>query len=38
MVTFVDEGRRISVPGWVSDINAFRRWLDADDLPEAAGI
>ncbi len=34
MVTFVEEGRRVSVPGWVTDINAFRRWLDENDLPE----
>jgi Uma2 family endonuclease len=38
MVTFVEESRRVSIPGWVTDINAFRRWLDEDDLPEEARV
>jgi Uma2 family endonuclease len=36
VVTYIEEGRRVSVPGWVTDINAFRRWLDEEDLPEEA--
>ena len=36
MVTVVDETQTVSVPGWVTDINAFRRWLDETDLPEHA--
>jgi Uma2 family endonuclease len=38
MVTVIEEDRRFSVPGWVSDINAFRRWLDDNDLPEEARV
>jgi Uma2 family endonuclease len=36
MVTVVDGGRRVSVPDWVTDINAFRRWMEDNDLPEEA--
>jgi Uma2 family endonuclease len=38
MVTFIDEGQRVSVPFWVTDIDAFRRWTDADYFPEDARI
>ena len=38
VVTVVEDDRRVSVPGWVTDINAFRRWLDEDDLPEWARV
>jgi Uma2 family endonuclease len=34
MVTFVEESRRVSVPGWVTDLDAFRRWLDDESFPE----
>jgi Uma2 family endonuclease len=34
MVTFFEESRDFSVPAWVIDINAFRRWLEDDNLPE----
>jgi Uma2 family endonuclease len=34
VVTFIDEDRRVSVPGWVRDIEAFRRWTDEPDFPE----
>jgi Uma2 family endonuclease len=34
MVTIVEDSRRLSIPGWVTDINAFRRWLEEDDFPE----
>jgi Uma2 family endonuclease len=34
-VTFcTDENQFVTVPDWVTDINAFRRWLDDDTLPE----
>jgi Uma2 family endonuclease len=34
-VTFcADEGQLVTMPDWVTDINAFRRWLDDDTLPE----
>ena len=38
MVTVLHESQRVSVPGWVTDINAFRRWADEDDFPENARI
>jgi hypothetical protein len=34
MVTVVEESRCVSVPGWVTDIDAFRRWLDDESFPE----
>jgi Uma2 family endonuclease len=36
VVTFIDERNRISVPSWVVDLESFRRWMDADDLPDDA--
>lgn len=34
-VTFcADEDQFVTVPDWVTDINAFRRWIDDDALPE----
>ncbi len=38
MVTVFEEGRRFSIPRWVTDIHAFRRWLDDNDLPEGANV
>ena len=38
MVTVLHESQRVSVPGWVTDINAFRRWTDANDFPDKARI
>jgi hypothetical protein len=38
MVTYINEGQRVSVPGWVTSIDAFRRWMDADDFPEEARV
>src|SRR5947209_6583974 len=37
MVEFVTErGQQVSVPDWVqNDLDAFRRWLDSDDIPKA---
>jgi Uma2 family endonuclease len=34
MVTIIDEGHRLSVPDWVTNLEAFRRWTDTDDFPE----
>jgi Uma2 family endonuclease len=34
MVTFVNEVDQITVPDWVTDIDAFRRWIDTDAVPE----
>ncbi len=38
MVTYIDEEHTVSVPGWVTDIEAFHRWADADDFPENVHI
>jgi Uma2 family endonuclease len=37
MVVTVIEGK-ISVPFWVNDIDAFRRWADTDDFPETGSV
>jgi Uma2 family endonuclease len=34
MVTITDEIQSISVPDWVTDLEAFRRWTDSEDFPE----
>lgn len=34
MITVIDESERVSVPNWVTDLEAFRRWTDAEDFPE----
>jgi Uma2 family endonuclease len=34
VVTFIDESRRVTVPGWVTDLESFRRWADSDEFPE----
>lgn len=33
-----DETERVSVPGWVVDIQSFRRWTDTDDFPDKGRI
>lgn len=33
-VTYVNEADQVSVPSWVSDLAAFRRWADTADFPE----
>jgi Uma2 family endonuclease len=39
MVNFVNEqGEEVRVPEWVQDLDAFRRWVDADDFPESGDI
>ena len=39
MVNFVTEmGEQVRVPEWVQDLDAFRRWMDADDFPEIGHI
>jgi hypothetical protein len=34
MVTIIDERYRVSIPSWVTDLQAFRRWVDCDDFPD----
>jgi Uma2 family endonuclease len=38
MVTFVIESDQVSVPGWVTDRESFRRWADGEDFPETGRI
>jgi hypothetical protein len=38
MITIVNETGQIDVPPWVSDLDAFRRWLDLEDLPDEGRI
>ena len=38
MTTFVYESDRVSVPSWVTTLEAFRRWADAEDFPETGEI
>src|SRR5215469_3896363 len=37
-VTYVNEADQVSVPSWVTDLESFRRWADADAFPENARI
>lgn len=34
MVTLVVESSQVSVPDWVRDLAAFRRWADSEEFPE----
>ena len=38
MVILTEEGQKVSIPNWVTDIEAFRRWVDNDEVPEKARI
>jgi len=38
VITFIDESRRVSVPGWVTDLESFRRWTDSDDFPDEGQV
>lgn len=38
MVNIITEVEQVAVPGWVQDLESFRRWLDAEDVPEKARI
>jgi Uma2 family endonuclease len=38
MVTFVVESDQVSVPEWVTDLAAFRRWADSPDFPETGRV
>ena len=37
-MTFIHEDVQVVVPNWVTSIDAFRRWVDADDFPEKGRI
>jgi Uma2 family endonuclease len=32
------ESAEVTIPDWVVDLESFRRWIDADDVPEKAHI
>ncbi|HYH66271.1 MAG TPA: Uma2 family endonuclease [Urbifossiella sp.] len=36
LATVVSDQGRVTIPGWVTDLDAFRRWLDTADAPEKA--
>jgi Uma2 family endonuclease len=36
MPTVAFDSDSVTIPGWVTDLDAFRRWLDSDPLPEKA--
>jgi Uma2 family endonuclease len=38
MVTITYESDQVQVPDWVSDLESFLRWADADDFPEKGRI
>src|SRR5579871_3439552 len=38
MITIVTESSEVVVPAWVSDLESFRRWADAEDFPEEGRI
>ena len=37
-VTYLNESEKVSVPGWVVDIDSFRRWTDCEDFPQEGRI
>lgn len=38
MITFINETNQVSIPSWVTDLDAFRRWAESDDFPETGRI
>ncbi|MBN9522096.1 Uma2 family endonuclease [bacterium] len=36
VATIVHDNGRVTIPGWVTDLETFRRWLDTDHVPEKA--
>ena len=36
LATVVSDHGRVTIPGWVTDLDSFRRWLDTADVPEKA--
>lgn len=36
--TVIADGVYINIPGWVADIDSFRRWTDAEDFPERGNV
>jgi Uma2 family endonuclease len=39
MITVINDFNRVvSIPSWVVDLESFRRWMDADDVPEKGHI
>lgn len=34
MPTVVADRTKVTIPGWVTDIDSFRRWFDSEELPE----
>src|SRR5437588_9823084 len=38
MVNILVEAEQVRVPNWVDDLDSFRRWADAEDVPEKARV
>ena len=38
MINIISEGEEVAVPAWVLDLESFRRWIEAKDVPEKARI
>jgi hypothetical protein len=38
MTNILMEREHLTVPDWVIDLESFRRWLDAEEVPEKANI
>ncbi len=38
MVNIITETEEVAVPSWVTDLESFRRWLDAREVPEKTRI
>jgi Uma2 family endonuclease len=36
--TFITDADQVQVPGWVVDLESFRRWADSDEFPESGRI
>src|SRR4051794_37828553 len=34
MVTIIDDRNRVNISSWLTDLEAFRRWVDTDDFPD----
>jgi hypothetical protein len=30
----LNDDERVSIPGWVVDLESFRRWTESDEVPE----
>jgi Putative restriction endonuclease len=38
MVIYTEDSKRLTVPGWVVDLDSFRQWVDTDAFPDEGRI